>query len=512
MGRVKKKKEKRIELSPTQSEYVMSDAIVNVLVSNTGEGKTFASVVAMIVHAQKCGRAIRCAIVRDTHENIKNSTAKSIKEDFGDICRFWNDDKKCVLYTNPRVYIDLFGIADEGALTKLQGNEYALIWLEEPAPMTSKANAGLSEDVFNAAMVRAVRQKLPPYCANPACGDTPAHSSSWLGESDEQKAMRRCELCGSEFYWPHGRLQVSMNPADEEHWTFRRLIEEGPVDPKNLLVTKAVWFVAYGENVHVTELSRQMVKSAYKDDPASYMRYVMGKFAPVYKGAKVSPEFNPMIHVSEVPLEPAAGLVSFRFWDGWHNPTCVMGQVTRTGRLIILDVMRLEGGDVASLIEYQVDPMMESPRWRDKAFAWRDIGDVSMANPDQSNIQTSNSKVIEGHFGTRFEKGPHIWALMKTGVKKALNRMIQGMPAVFINCECKLLIKGLAGGWHYKTDNSNNIIGTLPVKNEISHVCDAWANGVNVLLPSRTFDDRKGEIAKLQKKMKDRAASYVTPV
>ncbi|MEM4721784.1 MAG: hypothetical protein QXT73_06985 [Candidatus Methanomethylicaceae archaeon] len=55
--------------------------------------------------------------------------------------------------------VDLFGIDDPASLSKLQGPEYALIWLEEPAPMADKANAGLSEEVFNAALVRATRQK-----------------------------------------------------------------------------------------------------------------------------------------------------------------------------------------------------------------------------------------------------------------------------------------------------------------------------------------------------------------
>ena len=258
-------------LSPTQRDFVMSEAVINAIISNTGEGKTFASVVAMIVHAQRCGCPILCAIVRDTHENITTSTARSIDKVFKDYpgILHWSDDyKKLTIDSNPRVTVDLFGIDDPASLSKLQGPEYALIWLEEPAPMADRSNAGLSEEVFNAGLVRALRQTLEHH---------------------------------------HGRLQISMNPADEDHWTYRRLIEAPAVDPENPMITKRVFQVAYGENVHVPEISRQAVKAAYKDDPASYARYVLGQFASVYRGVKVTPQYNRSRHLSPCPLEPAPG-------------------------------------------------------------------------------------------------------------------------------------------------------------------------------------------------------------
>jgi hypothetical protein len=153
---------------------------------------TFASVVAMLVHAQRNKKAIRCAIVRDTHENIKISVVRAIQEIFPrSLYDFKNDFKQLVIKSEPHVFCDLFGIDDLAALQKLQGPEYSLVWLEEPAPMSDKANAGLSEDVYNAALIVCARQK-----------DTIA------------------------------RLQVSMNPADQDHWTYRRFLEEPDIDPR----------------------------------------------------------------------------------------------------------------------------------------------------------------------------------------------------------------------------------------------------------------------------------------
>ena len=462
----------RFKLSPTQKEFVISQKVVNIIVSNTGEGKTFASIAAILYHAQRCGKPIRAAIVRDTHENIKTSTAVSIREFFDKYpvaYRFKNDDKELAIFSQPRIDVRLFGIDDLGALSKLQGPEYALIWLEEPAPMVDRINAGLSEEVFNAALVRCARQK------------------------------------GTE-----ARLQISMNPADEDHWTHRRFIEDPDIDFENPLITKQVWFVPYGENQFVSETSRQAVKAAYKDDPAAYTRYVLGQFAAVYRGKKVTPEYNPLIHLAPGPLEPGRGLISFRYWDGWHNPTCGLGQITQTGRLVFLETLRLEGSDIRTLIETQVEPLLNSPRWKGKAKAWRDIGDFSMKQPDQSNRQESAARVVEDAFRTIFEAGPPRWEIMKLGLKRGFNTNILGLPAIIVCPTNKLLHRGLSGAWHYKTDNAGNITNLLPEKDEISHVCDGFANGVNVLLPTRGLGVFPGGRNQRNERARKRANSYVT--
>jgi hypothetical protein len=444
---------------------------VNAIISNTGEGKSFAAVVAMMVHAQRCKKNIRCAIVRDTHENIKNSTVRTIKDVFElepGLVQFWNDFKKLKIHTSPyTVEADLFGIDDLASLSKLQGPEYALIWLEEPAPMADRINAGLSEEVFNAALTRCARQK----------GTIP-------------------------------RLQISMNPADTEHWTYRRLIESAYIDPDNPLITKSVWFVPYGENRHLSEIARQAVKAAYKDDPASYERYVAGRFATVYEGIKVAPEYNPTIHLAPSPLEPAEGLESFRLWDGWHTPACLLGQITNTGRLIFIDSVRMENSDIGALIDTKVRPLLESPRWIGKAKAWRDIGDRSMMIPDQSNRQATAARIIEDKLNTYFEPGPSQWENLKHGLKHALNMNIQGHPAIVINPQERILHRALAGAWHYKTDTSGNIMSALPKKNLASHVGDAMANGVCVLLPSYSIERFSEAVTKAKKINKKKAESY----
>lgn len=458
----------KFELTAIQSAYVTSSAMVNVIYSSRGEGKTFSSVVALPVHAKRNNRAIRCAIVRDTHENIKISIVRAIQEMLPlSLYEFKNDFKQLVIKSNPHVFCDLFGIDDLAALQKLQGPEYSLVWLEEPAPMSDKANAGLSEDVYNAALIVCARQK-----------ETIA------------------------------RLQVSMNPADQDHWTYRRFLEEPDVDPENPLITKAVFAVPYGDNSNLSDQARQAVKVAYKNDPASYARYVENKFVSITKGKKVTPDYGTGNYTSKRPLEPAPGLEGFRAYDGWHNPVAILGQITHTGRLVFIDTLRGDNIDIRTLIDQKVEPMLNSPRWKGKCKSWRDIGDRSMRIPDQSNINESAARVIEDKFGTYFEGGPARWTHMKRGIDYIFQMNITGKPAFVVNKADRQLDKALNGAWCFKTDNAGNVMGDTPQKNEMSHVGDAWANAVNVLLPSRTKAVDKAAVSRMRQKGKARAASY----
>jgi hypothetical protein len=464
----------RVMFSENQQRFIFSDDIIVVLYSNMGEGKTFAGVWGMVRHAQRNKQLIRCAIIRDTHENIKTSTVPSIKKalDFvrPGLYTFKNDYKQLIINTDPPVLADLFGIDDDAALSKLQGPEYALIWLEEPAPIIDRKNAGLPESVFNAALSRCARQ-------------------------DESIIPR---------------LQITMNPADQDHWTYVRLIDAPRIlDPECPLVTKSVFRLIPGENKHLSMLARQTTSVAYKGDVGLEQRYVKGLFAEVYRGVKVTPGYNEDIHRLKFPVEPARGLVGFRFWDGWHSPSCLMGQITHTGRLIFIDSIHLENADTISLIDFKVAPLLASPRWRNQCYGWRDIGDFSMRIPDQSNRNQSASRVIEEKLKTYFEPGPSRWEIMKNGLRHAFTRNdIRGRPAIQLNPEERILHKALNGDWHYKKDNSGNIASSIPEKNESSHIGDAFANGVCVLIPEMNKDVDIQKLKKVYSDARSRAESY----
>ena len=339
---------------------------------------TWSCILAMLNHAQRCKKAgvdgpIRMAIVRDTHENIKSSIVPSIEKFFRKYyppvtLKPRNDWKQLKIRNDPPIEVDLFGIDDLASLSRLQGPEYALIWLNEPAPMVSGTviNAGLSVEVFKAALVRCARQEGAP-----------------------------------------ARLQIDMNPADEDHWTYGRLIEPGVIDPRTPLITKAVFHIPYGENPHQDELARQAVIAAYAGDKAGTARYVEGRFAVVQRGPAVTPTYNRARHLSKYIIDPTPGLESFAFFDSWGNPACVLGQITRNNRRVYIDTLRLFGADIEALLELQVIPLLESPKWKGMAKAWRIGGDCTMSNMDQSKkLESAARKVAKAFPGAFLRMGP----------------------------------------------------------------------------------------------------------
>src|SRR3990172_1065280 len=120
--------------TPTQERIILSKAIVLLVYSSKGEGKTFSMIHRLIRIAQDMGNPIEGAIVRDTRENMITSTVKSIRDAVGPLAEFKRDYRQLIIHSDPKITAHLFGIDDDQSLTRLQGPEYNFVWLEEPAP------------------------------------------------------------------------------------------------------------------------------------------------------------------------------------------------------------------------------------------------------------------------------------------------------------------------------------------------------------------------------------------
>lgn len=433
--------------SPTQEDFVNSDAHICILIGPMGEGKTYAGVFGLIRHAMRCGRDIRAALIRDTHQNIKISTAPDIAEILGPFVEFKDNYLKMVIHSVPKVECDLFGIDDPASLSKLQGPQYACIWLEEPAPIIAKANAGLPKGVFDLAIARAARQK------------------------------------GTKL-----RVQITQNPADEDHWTEEifhrpRVYASDPISGAEII--KECFRIPARENTHLSALTRAANIAAFQDDPGKFARYVEGRAAPVSLGQSVITTYSPARHFlpnTELPVTPDARGV--RFWDGYHHPSCIIGQLLPPHRLVIHDVIYREGVGVRELIENDIQPMLASGKYSGKIHTWRDIGDPSMNTPDQSTINESAANTIHEMLGGNFEPGPTRWPARIDPAISAFNRnALNGMPLVQLSKTAYFLHRALNGGWYWKTDNNGHAMGSEPAKNNFSHVGDALLYGLAIVFP-----------------------------
>jgi hypothetical protein len=470
-------------LTPTQAAYAMSTAVINGIDGPMGPGKSYASATAYAIHAKRNLDAVgidvlHVYVLRDTLENLKKSPIPTIEKAYGSLFELRNQSKEGYIYTNPLIHLEFIGLADGGDLSKLQGPEVGLIHLEECCPIADvrRYNAGIAEEVFNIALVRCTRQEniIP-------------------------------------------RLQCSTNPGDEDHWYYRRIVEppDGS-DPETPLITKRRFYMDPAnpaDMIYLKDISKQAAMVAWKGEPAMYKRMVEGEWAQVYRGKKVAVSFNKARHVSPRTLHPVAGFPAFRWWDGWGEPRCVLGQQFPSGQCQIYKVIR-DHTDIRACSE-KVKIELQHPRWKSVYIPeWRDIGDATMTRHDQSDRSQSSAKVVEDSFGGTFEPGVATW---ETGLKLAILTAFRastsdGEPCILITPEEKPLIAAFEGRWHYPTMADGQIKpGSKPVKSEDSHEADAVANGVSRMQPWAPYKRNVADTRRAKVQQKKRAASYSLP-
>jgi hypothetical protein len=435
-----------LPLSRDQQRFVLSKAPIVAFIGPEGEGKTYAGLCACLSHAQRQG-SLRAALIRDTLENIKSKTIESIQKavltiaEANNIPQFaesWDyaGDGKLIRNRGLDIKIDCFGANELGDLTRLHGGEWNLIWLEEPAPTYATATAGIPEYVFNACVTRSQR-----------------------GQGK-------------------GRLQITMNPADEDHWTYDRLIQNPIMRPEYAPnMWTEILHAKPGSNPARTEQQRQASRAAYINDHGLWQRYIEGKFAPVQIGEAVTPEYDENIHRAKMPLKVIPGVRGLRFWDAGHNPTCIIGQINpMTGRLQIYDTIVGENIGMIQLVSGVVRPLL-AQKYKN-VVEWSDSGDPALNTRDQSDINFSPAKVIESNLGTKFLPGVKDWNTRTQAIK----HILQSMPMLLLCPTEQRLHKALRGGWHYAKTADGRIVRGEAVKDIHSHPADALSQGLPTLI------------------------------
>ena len=438
----------RFPLTPYQEQAVKSEAPIVFIVGPEGEGKTYTLFVALNYHAARHmqGKLLRAAIIRDTFENISTKTIPSIQKAIGFIAEKntfpgyiqsweWSRGGKRLVCKAPRIEVDLFGADDLASIARLQGGEWSWIGIEEPAPMYAGNSAGIPRGVFDTCVSRAARG-------------------------------------GGSM-----KLIVDQNPGDEDHWTFNAAIKNPIMRPDYapLIWTETI-NIPPGSNPARTEQMKQATRAAYHKDPALTARYVFGTWAFVQIGEKVTPEYHDSVdghphHYLNRPIDVIPGAMGFRSWDGGHNPTCVIGQVSPSGRLNITHAFRGEMIGMKQLIETQVKPAIAMHYG--KVTEWLDTGDPSLTVGDNSDVEQSPARVIEKAFNTTYQGASH-WPAVKEPMKAALNLTIDGKPYVQIGSGAEIVHKALRGGWHYLKTAGGEVIRDKPVKDKHSHPGDCF--------------------------------------
>ena len=390
-----------------------------------GDGKTWAAMGAMIVHAQQHHERgyplpTRWAGVTDTHQAHRLKTVRSLQApEWRGIWRFRDDYHvaECVLDGQVLVHLDLFGIEDAGAMDRLRMEMHGL-WFEEPAPASVMVqSSGVNEGAW---LMGLTSQRMASY---------------------------------------HHPAIMTLNYPDEDHWTWKRFVAEP---------AQGTGYVRIPPGERASAVDREEWARALASRPDMLRRLLEGKPGTLMLGQQVAVGFTEELHApAGLRLAPVPGVTVHVGQDGGLTPTSIVAQ--RIGsRLRVLASLYTEHGGIQQHVQYLLRPWLaEHAPW---ALQDRDAlhvhYDPSMNKDSEANSEENALRIMQHRLMARYSAGQVEWDSRKNPMLSVLGGLVQGEPVVTIDpVQARGLVRALNGGWHYPTGLDGKVKGDQqPVK------------------------------------------------
>lgn len=431
-----------INLAPTVSDYYLDDNLVTLIIGPVGSGKTLGSIAKLerLMYEQEPNndgiRYTRWAVIRNTYQELKDTTIKSFEGFFEDMLKF-NWGNLTAVYDHDGVHAEfLFRSLDKpGDMRKLLSLEITGAYLNEMRE--------LSHDTLQNVISRLGRYPYPK--DGPGCtkSNVVADTNSF-----------------SDDHWIYNLFMTDKRPTD--YSVYRQppaLLDDNTINPdaENL------------ENLPHDYYQRQVAGAT--ENFIDIMLKV--KMVALKDGKPVYPEFNERLHVidhtSLGPPNPDRGLICGGDNGRWSG--FLVGQVDALGRVVIFDELVSDDvnlTDFSSIIESHMQqhyPKHKLETWIDP-WAANQRGQVN----DATMFKVYNKAQL--HPRTSATGSP---TTMVEAVKKKFGKVTVGQPDILISNKCKKLIRGLNGGYSYRRINvSGEKYAEKPDKGPYSHICNAF--------------------------------------
>lgn len=472
----KKKEEFKLgyRASPTCSKFHKSTAFVRGIRGPIGSGKSVAMCVEMFIRArqQKPGhdgiRRTRWAAVRNTQPQLETTTIKTWldwfpEEIFGKMSRK-PPFTHTVKVADIEMEVVFLALDKPEDVKKLLSFEATGIWLNEARE--------IPYEVLSAATGR-------------------------VGRFPSSKSGAGCTWSG---------VIMDTNPPTDDHWWYAMaeedawaVNEKGEKLPLSKVKEESRWeffaqpsgldeFAENLENLNQPDNFAELTIQQRRDIGRIYYErqlsgknqewinvYVHGEYGfiksgqPVYKGS-----WNPDIHVAKEKIPLAhSGIIYVGIDASGRHPAAVFAQKTTNGRIQIVhevcvtDDQGMGAVTFAKMLKREMMnlfPRHDFDIWGDPAGDWGQNSD-ERTYFDILRAESIHCKSSPGlRIPTRIES-----------VINALERMVQGLPAIEVSPTCKVLLGGFNGGYRYKRLNvsGESKYDDKPEKNRYADVQDA---------------------------------------
>jgi hypothetical protein len=191
-------------------------------------------------------------------------------------------------------------------------------------------------------------------------------------------------------------------------------------------------------------------------------------------GKPVVPTFKSELHLSKARLLFNEHLPLIGAFDpGIGGSAMVLGQEDIDGRLLVFGELVQQGYGASRFIGEKLKPYLR------RYFPLLDpVNFIVTIDPAGANRGQTDEKavadVFRKHYRVSVESNNRL-PLRLNAIEHFTTRLIDGKPALVIDEQmCPITVRALKGGWRYKLDKHELVVGSEPEKNAFSHPGDAF--------------------------------------
>lgn len=192
------------------------------------------------------------------------------------------------------------------------------------------------------------------------------------------------------------------------------------------------------------------------------------EYGAVFDGKAVFPEYSDHMVVNE-EIRSIDARPMDRGWDFGLTPAAVFIQVTAEPRILVLDELVAEDMGAENFAEQ----VLHHAQLYYPSATWEDVGDP--AGEGRSEADEKSAFDVLANKGIDIEGGEQTLLARLESVRYALTHLVRGRPMLQVHPRCKMVRKGLQGGYQYKRIQvaGDARYHEKPDKNKYSHPMDA---------------------------------------
>jgi hypothetical protein len=276
---------------------------------------------------------------------------------------------------------------------------------------------------------------------------------------------------------------MDTNAPDDDHWWYKLAEEETPEgwaffrQPGGLIEREGK-FLPNPEAENLSNLEQDYYVTRMSGKSNDHIRvYYCAQYGFTRDGKPVIPEYVDDLHCAKEPLRAVPG-IPIRVGIDWGlTPAAIFGQRLPSGRWTFLHEVVTENMGAqrfGQLVAVHISEFF--PGHIFEMFHGDPAGVAGAQTDERTVFQVFNEALRVAGSPLRADPAPSNDPVLRHGaLGAALSRIIDGKPGVLVSPECRVLRKGLAGGYCYRRVQvaGEERYTDKPDKNKYSHPVEA---------------------------------------